>query len=145
MGASVLDSAGDTDYDLITRDSAAEVHGDKRVIQLTAGRYRFKTKVWSSAADIPELALFVYRSVSGVDTLEWIAGASAPSPEDGGVNDPLGTGDTVNTRVIEFDEIIDHAVTTHYTQILVVDDIDGDGVESVDQLLSFYTEIERLD
>ena len=122
-GVLVLDSAADTDYDLITRDSAAELPvGDKKVIQFTAGRYRFKTKVWSSAADLPEVALFVYRSVSGADTLVWVAGATAPSPNDDGVNDPLGTGDTLNTRVIiEFEEVIEHAAVTHYTQILVLE------------------------
>ena len=100
---------------------------------LRAGRYRIKTKVWSSAADVPEFALFVYRSVSGVDTLEWIAGASTPSPiARRRTNDPLGTGDTVNTRVIEFDEIISHAVTTHYTQILVAEASNGNGVEDED-------------
>ena len=126
-GVLVLDSAADTDYDLITRDSAAELRGDKKVIQFTAGRYRFKTKVWSSAAALPEVALFVYRSVSGADALAWIAGASAPTPEDG-VNDPLGTGDIANVRVIEFEEVIEHAVVTHYTQILVIEDGENDGV-----------------
>ena len=48
-GVLVLDSAAATDYDLITRDSASEIRGDKKVIQFTAGRYRFKTRVWSSA------------------------------------------------------------------------------------------------
>ena len=144
MGALVLDAVAATDYDLITRDSAAELRGDKKVIQLTAGRYRFKTKVWSSAADISEVALFVYRSVSGDDTLVWVAGASAASPEGIGVNDPLGTEDTNNIRVIEFEEVIEHAVVTHYTQILVLDD--GDDVpQTQDMLLSFYTEIERLE
>ena len=72
-GALVLDSAADTNYDLITRDSAAELRGDKKVIQLTAGRFRFKTRIWSSASDLPEAALFVYRSIAGADTLAWIA------------------------------------------------------------------------
>ena len=142
MGASVLDSAASTNYDLITRDSANEGRGDKRVIQLEAGRYRFKTRVWSSAASLPEAALFVYRSVSGDDTLAWIASSGAGA--EGGVNDPLGIGETLNTRVIEFDEIISHAATTHYTQILVIESEDGViGVD--DSNVSFYTEIERLD
>ena len=144
MGALVLDAVAATDYDLITRDNAAELRRDKKVIQLTAGRYRFKTKVWSSAADLPEVALFVYRSVSGDDTLAWVAGASAPSPVGGGVNDPLGTEDTNNIRVIEFEEVIEHAVVTHYTQILVLDG-GNDVPQPEDMLLSFYTEIERLE
>ena len=86
-GALVLDSAADTDYDLITRDSAAELRGDKKVIQLTAGRFRFKTRVWSSASNLPEAALFVYRSVAGADTLAWIASSGAGAED---TNDPLG-------------------------------------------------------
>ena len=51
-----------------------------------------------------------------------------------------------NVRVLEFNEIIEHAVTTRYTQIFVAG---GDGatvgLSAVQQLVSFYTEIERLD
>ena len=140
-GALVLDSAADTDYDLITRDSAAELRGDKKVIQLTAGRFRFKTRVWSSASNLPEMALFVYRSVSGADTLAWIASSGAGAEN---TNDPLGAGNTANTRVIEFEEVIEHGVVTHYTQILVLEDENGDGAGIDDRFLSFYTEIERL-
>ena len=81
MGASVLDSAADTNYDLITRDSAAEVHGDKKVIQLDGWPLPDQDKsLVIRCRYLPEFALFVYRSVSGVDTLEWIAGASGPRP-----------------------------------------------------------------
>ena len=73
MGALVLDSDAATDYDLITRDSAAELRGDRKVIQLTAGRYRFKTRLWSSSATTLNVALFVYRSIAGDDTLAWVA------------------------------------------------------------------------
>ena len=32
--------------------------------------------------------------------------------------------------MLEFEEIIEHAVTTHYTQILVMESDIGDGVDS---------------
>ena len=140
MGVSVLDSAGDSNYDLITRDSAGEALGDKRVIQFEAGRYRFKTRIWSSAADPLEMGLFVYRSVAGDDQMAWFASGGYNDP----VNDPLGTGEMDNVRIVEFNEIIEHAVTTHYTQILVIEDFDSQTI-TPDQDVSFYTEIERLD
>ena len=93
MGALVLDGDAATDYDLITRDSAAELRGDKKVMQLTPGRYRFKTRVWSSATELLEVGLFVYRSVSGTDTLAWFASGGYGEA----VNDPLGVGETSNT------------------------------------------------
>ena len=140
MGVSVLDSAGDSNYDLITRDSAGEALGDKRVIQFEAGRYRFKTRIWSSAADPLEMGLFVYRSVAGDDQMAWFASGGYNDP----VNDPLGTGEMDNVRIVEFNEIIEHAATTHYTQILVIEDFDSQTI-TPDQDVSFYTEIERLD
>ena len=141
-GVLVLDSAADTNYDLITRDSANEARGDKKVIQFTAGRYRFKTRVVSSAAGVLEAALFVYRSVSGDDTLAWIASGNYSDL----VNNPLGTGETRNTRVIEFEEVIDHAAVTHYTQILVIEGSnEGPNSADDDRDISFYTEIERLE
>ena len=124
MGALVLDSAAATDYDLITRDSAAELRGDKKVIQLTAGRYRFKTRVWSSAEATLEAGLFVYRSVSGDDTLAWFASGGYGES----MNDPLGIGETNDVRVIEFEEVVEHAVVTHYTQILVLEGTNSEAV-----------------
>ena len=101
----VLDSAADTDYDLITRDSAAEAHGDKRVIQFTSGRFRFKTKVWSSAADVLQNLLCSSTGASAGPT-HWHGsrGRAVLGLQDAATNDPLGTGDTLNTRVIEFEE-----------------------------------------
>ena len=90
-GVLVLDSDAATDYDLITRDSAAELRGDKKVIQFTPGRYRFKTRVWSSAATVLNVALFVFRSIDGDDTLAWVAAGNYSDV----VNDPLGIGTTV--------------------------------------------------
>ena len=74
------------------------------------------------------------------DTLAWFASGGYGEA----VNDPLGIGETTNTRVLEFEEIIEHAVTTHYTQILVLESDSEGGVADAKQMVSFYTEIERL-
>ena len=67
MGVSLATGALAPDYNLITRDSAGEARGDFKVLDLPAGRFRVKVRLWSSADANVELGLFAYEVKAGAD------------------------------------------------------------------------------
>ena len=142
MGVSAPASADAPDYDLLTRDSAAEARGDQRVLNFEhAGRYRVKMRVWSSADTLTNVGLFAYDVMSGTDD-QFLFAAPGYIAE---VRQPFGSTDTANVRVGEFDEVLELEAGAQITSIFVATANSGGVNAAADRLVSFYAEVERLD
>ena len=140
IGVEASTGANAPNYDLITRDSAAEVIGNNKVLTFLPGRYRVHTRVWSAAADLEKLGMFVYEVQSGDDDLFLFA---APGLVDA-TNNPLGIAAAGAVRVAEFNEIFEFSVETQITQIFSGEDDAGNALANLELMLSFFTHIERL-
>ena len=141
IGVEVSDGADAPNYDLITRNLAAEVRGDHKVFTFQPGRYRVHTRLWSSAEAIFSLGIFVYEVMSGVDDITLFASAGYNAV----IDDPLLTTQTFNVRIAEFNEVLEFSAETQLTQIFVGQASVQDLLDPlVDNLVSFFTHIERL-
>ena len=142
MGVSLATGALAPNYDLITRDGAAEARGDFRVLDLPAGRFRVKVRLWSSADANVELGLFAYEVETGADDQLLFALPGYITA----VNVPLSTGETDNVRIAEFNEILSFTDATQLTFIYVgLVGTNNGPLVAADKLVSFYIEVERLD
>ena len=139
IGVESSDGADAADYDLIARDLAGEQRGDHKVLTFQPGRYRVHTRLWSSGQEIFSLGMYVYEVMAGVDDIQLFASAGYNSS----VREPLATtGITNNVRVAEFNEIFEFSSETQLTQVFVGGG--DDALDAADQILSFFTHIERL-
>ena len=142
MGVSAPASADAPNYDLITRDSAAEARGDQRVLDFEhAGRYRAKVRLWSSAESETEIGLFTYDVLAGTDDLLLFASPGYLA----GTRLPFGSANSNNVRVAEFNEVLVLDADAQLTFIFSLATSAGGGAMTQDRLLSFYAEVERLD
>ena len=143
MGVSAPGSADAPDYDLMTRDSAAEARGDQKTLAFEhAGRYRVKMRLWSSADTLTDVGLFAYEVMSGTDD-QFLFAAPGYIAE---VRQPFGSADTANVRIGEFNEVLDLEAGAQLTSIFVATTTAGGANDAAtERLVSFYAEVERLD
>lgn len=140
MGARILDAVDSPNYDLITRDALVELRGDKKVLELDYGRYRVKLRAWGNGFVLSSFGIFIYTVLEGADSQFFFA----QSGYNLSLNDPLGSVSEEDARVIEFNETFEVAAPTQYTFILAGEALNDVELVAINEVLSFYLEIERL-